>query len=87
MMISFYAAVVMLTLAGVFGIWTLLVFGAAPRLVETLRVFRAPPPESAPEGYPIWPLWYVAWAFRHTRRAGGLLIAGLLLNALLPWTL
>ena len=87
MMISFYAAVVMLTLAGVFGIWSLLVFAAVPRLVDTLRVFRSPPPESAPEGYPIWPLWYVAWAFRHTRRAGGLLIAGLLLNAVLPWTL
>jgi hypothetical protein len=29
-------------------------------------------------------LWFVAAAFIHTRRAGGLLTLGLLLNALLP---
>jgi hypothetical protein len=38
-----------------------------------------------------WPLWFVGAAFIHTRRAGGLLVLGLLLNALiavrlpLPW--
>ena len=31
-----------------------------------------------------WPLWFVGYAFVHTRRAGGLLTLGLLLNALLP---
>ena len=34
-----------------------------------------------------WPLWFVGAAFIHTRRAGGLLVLGLLLNALLPITL
>jgi 1,4-dihydroxy-2-naphthoate octaprenyltransferase len=87
MMLAFYANVVLLVLTGVFGIWCLIVFAAVPRLLETLRTFRQPPPESAPEGYPIWPLWYVAWAFRHTRRAGGLLVAGLLADAIVPWTL
>ena len=39
-----------------------------------------------------WPTWFVGAAFVHTRRAGGLLILGLLLNAFvpvslpLPWT-
>jgi 1,4-dihydroxy-2-naphthoate octaprenyltransferase len=87
MMVSFYSAVVLLVLTGVLGLWCLLVFAAVPRLLETLRTFREPPPESAPEGYPIWPLWYVAWAFRHTRRAGGLLVVGLLVDAIVPWTL
>ncbi len=87
MMVSFYAVVVLLVLTGVLGLWCLLVFAAVPRLLETLRTFRQPPPESAPEGYPIWPLWYVAWAFRHTRRAGGLLVAGLFIDAIAPWTL
>ena len=87
MMIAFYAIVVSLVLAGALSVWTLSVFAAVPRLLETLRVFRQPPPASAPAGYPIWPLWYVAWAFRHTRRAGGLLVAGLLLDSVLPWSL
>ncbi len=86
MMITFYVSVVVLVLSGVFAVWTLLVFLAVPRLLETLRTFREPPPESPPAGYPIWPLWYVAWAFRHTRRAGGLLIGGLILQAIVPWT-
>jgi hypothetical protein len=38
-----------------------------------------------------WPLWFVGAAFTQTRRAGRLLVLGLLLNALiavrlpLPW--
>ena len=37
-------------------------------------------------GYPErgWPLWFVEYAFIHTRRAGGLFTLGLVLNALLP---
>jgi hypothetical protein len=37
-----------------------------------------------PHSYVGWPLWFVGGAFRHTRRAGGLLILGLFLNAILP---
>ena len=37
-----------------------------------------------PHSYVGWPLWFVGAAFVHTRRAGGLLVLGLLLNALLP---
>jgi 1,4-dihydroxy-2-naphthoate octaprenyltransferase len=59
-----------------------LVFASIPFLRETLAVFRAPPPAKAPEGYPIWPLWYVAWAFRLTRRAGSLFVLGLSAQAL-----
>ncbi len=33
---------------------------------------------------PIWPLWYVAWAFILTRLAGVLFIAGLAANAIYP---
>ena len=39
---------------------------------------------SPPHSYVGWPLWFVGAAFVHTRRAGGLLVLGLLLNALLP---
>jgi 1,4-dihydroxy-2-naphthoate octaprenyltransferase len=52
-----------------------------------LRVFNQPKPAQAPAGYPLWPLWYVAWAFLVTRRAGGLLVLGLLLDAIFPFHL
>ena len=87
MMVAFYVTVAVLVGAGALGLWCLAVFAALPMLVETLRVFREDRPEAAPEGYPIWPLWFVAWAFRHTRRAGALFVAGLVLNALFPFFL
>ena len=84
LMVSFFVAVGLLVLTGTFGVWTLLSFGAVPRLLKVIKVFGQPPPESAPPGYPIWPLWYVAWAFTLTRLAGGLLILGLIANAVYP---
>jgi hypothetical protein len=38
----------------------------------------APPPAEPPKHYPIWPLWYAAIAFMHVRRAGALLVVGLM---------
>jgi 1,4-dihydroxy-2-naphthoate octaprenyltransferase len=59
-------------------------------LVAVLKIFNQPRPMAPPEGYVGWPLWFVGAAFIHTRRAGALLVLGLLLNALLPlqlpWT-
>ena len=40
-----------------------------------------PKPAEPPKGFPIWPLWYAAIAFLHTRRAGALLVLGLLVAA------
>ena len=47
-------------------------------------MFNKPRPETPPHSYVGWPLWFVGPAFIHTRRAGGLLMLGLLLNAFLP---
>lgn len=87
LMIAFYVTVVALVLTGILGLWCLLVLISLPRLRETLEAFRNPRPDSPPDGYPIWPLWYVAWAFRLTRTAGGLLVLGLLLSAFIPLSL
>jgi 1,4-dihydroxy-2-naphthoate octaprenyltransferase len=84
MMIGFFPLVVALVAAGVISPWCLLVFAALPRLRETLATFREPKPEAPPEGYPIWPLWFVAWAFRLTRQVGGLFILGLVIDAVWP---
>jgi len=62
-------------------LWPLVLsVGALPRLRAVWQRFREPRPDHPPEGWPIWPLWYVGWAFWFTKRAGALLIAGLLLE-------
>jgi 1,4-dihydroxy-2-naphthoate polyprenyltransferase len=71
-------------LVGFIGPWVALVLLGIPRLVQVLRVFAKPRPEVPPHSYVGWPLWFVGAAFVHTRRAGALLILGLLLNAILP---
>jgi 1,4-dihydroxy-2-naphthoate octaprenyltransferase len=84
LMIAFYPIVVGAALVGWIGPWVALVLLGLPRLVSSLRTFSAPRPETPPNSYVGWPLWFVGAAFIHTRRAGGLLVLGLLLNAILP---
>jgi 1,4-dihydroxy-2-naphthoate polyprenyltransferase len=84
LMVAFYPIVIGAALVGWMGPFVLLVVLGIPRLLDVLRQFSAPKPEAAPHSYVGWPLWYVSGAFVHTRRAGGLLILGLLLNAVLP---
>jgi len=81
---SFFALVAILVLTGSLGLWTLAVFIALPRALKVIRVIGEPKPESPPPNVPIWPLWYVAWAFILTRLAGVLFIAGLAANAIYP---
>jgi 1,4-dihydroxy-2-naphthoate octaprenyltransferase len=60
--------------------WLLLaVLFALPWYSRALRVYRHPRPSGPPPEYPpnIWPLWYSAFAFQHTRRFGGLFLLGL----------
>lgn len=87
LMTAFYPIVVGAALAGWIGPWVLVVLLGLPRLWTTLRAFQAPRPASPPQSYVGWPLWFVGFAFVHTRRAGALLILGLLLNAILPVSL
>ena len=84
LMVSFFAVTALLVLAGILGVWTLATFAAIPRLVRVLRVFGRPRPAAAPANFPIWPLWYVAWAFVLTRLAGMLFALGLAATAIWP---
>jgi 1,4-dihydroxy-2-naphthoate octaprenyltransferase len=84
LMIAFYPIVIGSALIGWIGPFVMLVVLGTPLLVTVLRQFSSPRPESPPHSYVGWPLWFVGGAFIHTRRAGGLLIVGLLLNAILP---
>jgi len=64
--------------------FVLLVFLAVPLLIRTLTIFNNPRPEKRPENYDIdaWPLWFVAYAFRHNKRYGMFFMLGLLAQAL-----
>ena len=84
LMISFYPIVIGSALVGWIGPFVMLVVLGIPMLLRVLGQFSRPRPDSPPEGYVGWPLWYVGGAFLLTRRAGALLILGLLLNAILP---
>jgi 1,4-dihydroxy-2-naphthoate octaprenyltransferase len=84
LMVAFYPIVIGSALVGWIGPWVLLVALGIPRLIEVLRAYSTPKPDSPPGSYVGWPLWFVGFSFRHTRRAGALLILGLLLNAFMP---
>jgi 1,4-dihydroxy-2-naphthoate octaprenyltransferase len=84
LMLAFYPVVVLLIVVGALPVTAVLVFLALPRLREVLAKYREPKPDAPPPNYPVWPLWYVAAAFVHTRRAGGLLVLGLLVGAIFP---
>jgi 1,4-dihydroxy-2-naphthoate octaprenyltransferase len=84
LMLSFFVVMGILVLTGTLGVWTLASFAALPRCIEVMRVFRTPKPIEPPPGYPLWPLWYVAWAFLLTRRAGVLFALGLVATAIYP---
>lgn len=87
MMVLFFVTVGGLVAAGVLGVFTLLSFFAIPTLRKVLRVYRQPKPAAAPKGYPLWPLWYVSWAFVLTRTAGAFFVVGLALDAIIPISL
>ena len=84
LMVTYFVFVLSLVMVGSLGVWTLLTFLAVPRMWQTIKVYNQPPPEAPPPDYPIWPLWYVAWAFTLTRRAGGLFVLGLIVDAIYP---
>jgi 1,4-dihydroxy-2-naphthoate polyprenyltransferase len=84
LMSAFYLGVLALVGAGIFTMWTLVVAGALPLFVRAGRTYARPKPETPPDNYPVWPLWFASWAFVHSRRAGGLLVLGLAAGALWP---
>ncbi|HVA59233.1 MAG TPA: prenyltransferase [Mycobacteriales bacterium] len=78
---GYYVSVVACVAARALPWPALATFGALPALVKVWRYFGAPRPAEAPPRFPVWPLWFAAIAFLHTRRAGALLIVGLAVAA------
>jgi 1,4-dihydroxy-2-naphthoate octaprenyltransferase len=74
-----YLIVIGLVLSGYLSWLLLSVLAAARWYVRAVRVNLHPRPSLPPAEYPpnIWPLWFAAFAFAHTRRFGGLFLLGL----------
>jgi 1,4-dihydroxy-2-naphthoate polyprenyltransferase len=82
LMIAFYLAIILCVLVGALPWPALASFGALPLLRRALRALGRPRPSEPPRGFPIWPLWFAAFCFTHTRRAGALMVAGLAVAAI-----
>lgn len=63
----------------------LLVLLTVPNLITVCRIYCAPKPAHRPPSYPkdIWPLWFSAHAFGHTRLFTSLFLLGILIDCVL----
>ena len=82
MIIAQYVLCVGLVTAGSYSWTLLLVLISAPRLRQLTNVLSHPKPQTQPENYPdeVWPLWFSAHAFRHTRTFTSLFLLGVVLD-------
>jgi 1,4-dihydroxy-2-naphthoate polyprenyltransferase len=78
MIVAYYLGVIGLVALRALPWPALLTLLALPMGIKAIREFTKPAPAEPPADYPVWPLWWAPIAFLHTRRAGGLLLAGLL---------
>jgi 1,4-dihydroxy-2-naphthoate octaprenyltransferase len=81
LMAAFYVFVVACVGLGALPWPALLALGGLPVLAKVWKALDEPRPERPPERFPVWPLWFAAIAFLHTRRAGALLVLGLAVAA------
>jgi 1,4-dihydroxy-2-naphthoate octaprenyltransferase len=82
LMIAFYVVIVVCVLVDALPWPAFVSFGAMPLLVRALKALGRARPKRPPRGFPVWPLWFAAFTFTHTRRAGALLIVGLAVAAI-----
>ena len=83
-----YLLVFYMILIGFFSPAMLVIVLALTVLPPILPMFKAPKPDTKPENFPadVWPLWFSAACFIHTRRYGILFLLGLLIDAALKVT-
>ena len=83
LLIGFYATTAVAVVIGALPWPVLVVLAAYPVLRKALGALSEPRPVAPPKGFPVWPLWFAAICFVHTRRAGALLVLGLAVAAVL----
>ena len=77
-----YILVVGLVASGVLHWVMLLLLLNLPTLISTFKNFQVTKPDHKPDNFPdnIWPLWFSAYAFDHTRKFSGLFLVALALE-------
>lgn len=77
-----YLGCIALVVSGLSHWLLLIVLANLPTLRRVIETFGAPKPIQPPDDFPeaIWPLWFSAWAFGHTRRFTTLFILALLIG-------
>lgn len=82
MLVSQYLLVAWLVVTRYFSPLLAVVLIALPTLWLAIKAYRAPRPAKPPRELPknVWPLWFVAFAFLHTRRFGMLYVLGIVLD-------
>lgn len=85
MFVAFYLLTSVLVITGGFPVGTLLVFLSFQLLVRVWRVYGRAKPKVSPVPNPVWPLWFAPHSFLLTRRAGGLLVLGFMLGAIIKF--
>ena len=81
LLLAFYATTVLAVVVRAMPWTVLVVLAAIPLLRKASAALSQPRPEQPPAGFPVWPLWFAAICFVHTRRAGLLLVIGLAIAA------
>jgi 1,4-dihydroxy-2-naphthoate octaprenyltransferase len=85
MFIGFYLSVIACVIGQIMPVASLLVLASLPAFVKVWKAYSEPKPAVSPVPNPVWPLWFAAVSFLLTRRAGGLLVLGLIAGAILGW--
>jgi len=85
MLAAQYGIVVLLVLMGYLPWPCLLVLLGLKSALAMWKTYAQTGPEQKPESFPssVWPLWFSAFAFAHTRLYGGWLFLGLLIGILI----
>jgi len=80
-----YLLTAVLVVNGSFSWALLLVFIKLPKLLQLFKTLKHSKPTDKPANYPagIWPLWFSAQAFSHTRTFTSLFLAGVIIDTLL----
>jgi len=78
MMVAYYVDVVVLVVVRALDWPALLTLAGLPTLGYVWRAYSRARPLERPPDNPVWPLWWAPLSFIHSRRAGGLLLLGML---------
>jgi len=79
---SFYVGLVAAVALGALPWPALVALGALPSVIRPWKALGHHKPAEPPAGFPVWPLWFAPLTFLHTRRAGALLVVGLIVAAM-----